>query len=413
MKYLYISLAAGILLLSANSCKQTAQPESRNPELQSLSENFINISVDRLEEKEFLLSEISENSEWIVLDSPEEALINYPSAFAISEQHLLITDIDQFPAKLFARDGRFLREIGTIGKGPEEYLSVVSPYLSDNGKEVWLLLGGNYANRNDGSFYIYSTEGEYLRSEDFLGRYAREGNSNDALVHEGEILIPGNVDSPYMLLLKQLGQEEVTEIPGRIPEDYFHYMTNISALYPVGEQTYHLKIGESDTLYRFSSADFGLQPIAAIENKRHKYDAEAIRAARQSEGEGRFARIQKATEGGYSIALLGESGQYYIFEISMPSPAGTERHLVLADKQDGKAYQAKLKDDRIEGMPLSGIPRIYKNRYLIYYLPVLDLQKQYAKLKADKLEPVAADFWNTVQEMKADDNGVLYLVAIK
>jgi hypothetical protein len=77
------------------------------------------------------LSDLVNSCKFVQLDNNPDAFLNWPSHFAVSDSFILITDALDKPAKLFTISGRFIRNLGSVGKGPDEYISVISPYIDE------------------------------------------------------------------------------------------------------------------------------------------------------------------------------------------------------------------------------------------------------------------------------------------
>lgn len=106
------------------------------------------ITIDMLEglktEKEFRLSEIVDDVEYVKLETTPECLLPEDLVYLVGKKFIIAYQIQE-PARifLFDRQGRYLRKIGQEGKGPLEYLSINA--LAADPEETFLLV----ADRND------------------------------------------------------------------------------------------------------------------------------------------------------------------------------------------------------------------------------------------------------------------------
>lgn len=73
-------------------------------------------------------------------DSTPEAFVKNIAAVDISENFIGIRSrgIPNLPYKLFTREGKFLRNIGMIGKGPNEYLVLSSSQIDEKSNKIFL-----------------------------------------------------------------------------------------------------------------------------------------------------------------------------------------------------------------------------------------------------------------------------------
>ena len=84
------------------------------------------------------LSSLIEKFEIIRLDNVREALFQYSTNINISDNYIgLGTSPVSF--KLFDRKGKYLRQIGSEGRGPSEYLNMYDTQISEANGEVYIL----------------------------------------------------------------------------------------------------------------------------------------------------------------------------------------------------------------------------------------------------------------------------------
>lgn len=371
-----------------------------------------NVNIDDIETHDIKLSELAESFDPVFLETKAEALLNSSGGFAVSDNYILIVDYDQYPAKLFNRSGQFITALGKIGAGPDEYLSVVSPYIDETNDSFWLLLGGNYSGPGDGWFYIYNKKGDLKQKISAIEKDENESNSNEVLVFDNQILIPGNVKSDNMIVYKSLTKKTSGSVPNRINSSFFNYLTNISTIYPVNGH-FNFKIGEADTIYSFSIDSGIVKPLLSISTLKHRFDENRIRAARKTRGPGRFANIQQATEGCYSIVLLGETERNYLLSVNIAGMKPASK-LAMVDKITGEAAFIKIINDFQNGIPLDKLPAFYQNKYLIFHysaIEYLNLIKQQQKVVTDKNELLSLHAIS--DKLKEDDNDILLICKLK
>jgi hypothetical protein len=92
-------------------------------------------------EKEFRLSEIIDDVEYVKLETTKECLLAWAS-YSVGEKYILaVQNYDPAQIYLFGRDGKFIRKIGGEGKGPQEYTSL-STVVTD--PEETFILANDY-----------------------------------------------------------------------------------------------------------------------------------------------------------------------------------------------------------------------------------------------------------------------------
>ena len=164
MKHIQISILLSIsLLLTVSSCGQQ----------QAWDGGLISVQYDRLPQREdILLSEWAGEPEFIALDSSDpEALID-GGEITVSDRYIGIYSPRETLFKLFDRaTGKFLRNIGNIGRGPGEYTGISFAQIDETGGKVWI------STLNTNKVYAYDISTGRL-SEDLPLAYEGNGNPN-------------------------------------------------------------------------------------------------------------------------------------------------------------------------------------------------------------------------------------------
>ena len=164
MKHIQISILLSIsLLLTVSSCGQQ----------QAWDGGLISVQYDRLPQGEdILLSDWIGEPEFIALDSSDpEALID-GGEVTVSGHYIGIYSPMETPFKLFDRaTGKFLRNIGNIGRGPGEYTGISFAQIDEAGGKVWI------STLNTNKVYAYDISTGRL-SEDLPLAYEGNGNPN-------------------------------------------------------------------------------------------------------------------------------------------------------------------------------------------------------------------------------------------
>lgn len=138
-----------VLLVSFNSCNTT----------QESSSELITIDVEKVSKKprrSVMLSEFVDDIEYVKLETNSESLVGITSDIAVSEHYLLIYQHKPDRILLFSREGSYLHDIGSNGKGPEEYNSIFQKSLEISPDEKYILFSSY-----DGSIYLYNIDGSF------------------------------------------------------------------------------------------------------------------------------------------------------------------------------------------------------------------------------------------------------------
>jgi hypothetical protein len=111
---MHLKFAAIIILL--NMVVSCSQPVKNSKDL-----TVLDLSQDITVESKMTLSQIASDINYIKLESNPDCFIQRIEQWSITDNYILI--YDQSPPKvlLFDRQGKFIRKIGNIGKGPGEF----------------------------------------------------------------------------------------------------------------------------------------------------------------------------------------------------------------------------------------------------------------------------------------------------
>ena len=133
MKHLtisFFSIAVSAALPLLSSCGQQ----------QAWDGGLISVQYDRLPQGEdILLSDWVGEPEFIALDSDTLEAITNGNNIAISDHYIGIYSDSEECFKLFDRaTGKFLRNIGNIGRGPGEYTGISFAQIDETGGKIWI-----------------------------------------------------------------------------------------------------------------------------------------------------------------------------------------------------------------------------------------------------------------------------------
>lgn len=101
------------------------------------------------------LSQFVDDFQIIKLDAKDEALVKGYSTY-ITDHYIGVYSGSMIPYKLFDREGNFLRSIGSIGQGPNEYTMIYDSQIDEKNKKVYLLPW------NATQLFVYDLDGNHL-----------------------------------------------------------------------------------------------------------------------------------------------------------------------------------------------------------------------------------------------------------
>ncbi len=109
------------------------------------------------------LSDMVESLEVIKLENDTNAMIGYSNVY-LSENYMLLRPDWKSPIKLFNRQGKYLNDIGVVGRGPGEYTSVYDMQIDEKRGMVYLLPWTNNV------LYGYDLKGNFQSAVRLAGR---------------------------------------------------------------------------------------------------------------------------------------------------------------------------------------------------------------------------------------------------
>jgi hypothetical protein len=101
------------------------------------------------------LSEIATDISYVKLETTKDCFFT-PSQYIVRGDHIFAKDRDNGKVFLFNKQGKFIRQIGTIGKGPLEHLGAFNIQASPTGDKVYLF------SKSSNHLSCYSAEGQKL-----------------------------------------------------------------------------------------------------------------------------------------------------------------------------------------------------------------------------------------------------------
>ena len=162
--YAYILLLSlPVLLTSLTSCGQKPMTDG----------GLVSVQYEKLPQGEdLLLSEWVGEPEFIALDSSVPEALTDGGNLTVSEHYIGVFPNTERPFKLFDRaTGKFLCNVGNIGRGPGEYNRISFAQIDETGGKIWI------STLYDNKIHTYDlSTGRFL--EDLPLAYEAEGNPN-------------------------------------------------------------------------------------------------------------------------------------------------------------------------------------------------------------------------------------------
>jgi len=156
-----------IVLISCQS-KSTEKNKSKDPEKQVESNSFFTIPFAEIikHKREVPLSEIAESVEFIPLENTAESMIGNVMDVKLTKDFIFVKHNGTRLITQFSNDGKFIRHIGTEGRGPKEY--GLARMFSLDEKNQMIYIHTNWTRK----ILVYNFDGEYVKTLKFgnIGR---------------------------------------------------------------------------------------------------------------------------------------------------------------------------------------------------------------------------------------------------
>lgn len=328
------------------------------------------------------LSEVLQSLEVVKLDNDTSATVG-GSSVCFSDNYMLIQAGYQQPVRLFDRKGKFLGNIGKVGRGPGEYISLYDMQIDEQNKRIYFM---PWQTRY---LYEYDFDGNFVKPIRMAGgapkaRFSIDGDRLTVLALPFKGLkwfaFQQTLDGK-LLDSVPVGQFEINE---RNPYNNELYsdrsIHNIHVFRSMG------KI--QDTLYYYMPGKSGLIPKFTVD----------------------FGTIEPP------IHFYREFGDYFFFETNVTKPIDEKGNFtyvteksILVNKKTREASRFKLVNDLLGGYETS--VWCFSNGYYVENLDPLKLKDKLEKVLEkgglDKsMEKKVTDLVNSIDEN--DNNYVIY-----
>lgn len=177
MKNIFI---CSLVIVLCASCFQRAENESGNENLLS-----VNITDDPI-----ALSDLYQNAKFIPFENGEKSMLSSVKKTIVKNGNIFLLDEEPYPSiKVFATNGEYIRNIGSLGHGKGEYIDIDDFTMNFSGDSVFILCKNRVLAYDDkGTFLFYKDigiTGVIRRIESCHGGYVclTEYKGNDYLLH--------------------------------------------------------------------------------------------------------------------------------------------------------------------------------------------------------------------------------------
>jgi len=318
------------------------------------------------------LSSLIESCEVVKLQNITDALFDRAWHTEVSENYICIKSYGQLPVKLFDKKGQFLRNIGSVGRGPGEYSALNGLQFNQKGDKIFLFPFGTAR-----KILVYDVSGNQIKDIPlvFTQRKFKAFFSPDSIITV--LSMPFENDSAICYqqtfngkLIQKISPPSYLINQSFDGEIFTNYLTPEYDLYNTA----------SDTLYHYNIEKNTLEPKFAKDFGDKKY-----------------------------ISVSREIPGYYYFSF-YNQETGSKK--ILVDKKTLDANYFNLKNDFFGNIDASPV---FSNGYFINNVAAITLKKQIEKALnmndlSEEEKKKLAEFNNS---LKQDDNNIIFYGRLK
>ena len=293
------------------------------------------------------LSFFAEELQMVKLEMSDAAVVSNWAAVVIGKQYILVGASSNNPSKLFTIDGKFVSNIGSIGRGPGEYTNVYDQVLDEKNNRIYLLPWSSQ------SILVYDLKGNVLDPVRLpmnvpKGKFFVDPSSGTVSV----FAVPFT-GSPYVAWTQKMSGEIISGVePGHLainPRNASGQFTgfnneiqsgkNISAM-----DVFLLTLGaRPDTLYHYDVKANKLLPQFAVNYRNAQLPVFG------------YAELPK-----YYMGVFSEMRQ-----VDANTSVGTNHRFFVIEKSTLNGSFFKLKNDYLGDMEIGWPSGVFSNGYFI------------------------------------------------
>lgn len=222
-----------------------------NKTAQAQSPVIIDIESGMNRPGNLVLSDIADDIQYIPLETYEYNLIDYVNKLKFNDQYIFVQDANPPSIHVFTHNGKYIRKIGTHGRGPNEYNYLNDFAISSFKPHVWLLTSNPY------KIMEYNINGSFVQQIEYL--MSDNYNSIESLFNDKYLIMQTNSfgNTPFTF---SIFSDDGYHFKSAVKPGQFKYSGNVSSSknnfwFYIFNNNYYVKENVlNDTLYRISSS---------------------------------------------------------------------------------------------------------------------------------------------------------------
>jgi len=342
---------------------------------------------------ELTTSMFATDVQYIPLETTKNSLLRGGGQIKMNDSIIAISDNRKL--LLFSKDGTFLRQVGSSGKGPGEYSIIYDFEL--NGDTIYLTSTGKR------SVIKYTLDGKFQEEIEVGHQFTHFSVTADGHIvwynsRKGEL----KYYDASMKLINVLRPGNLTELPGRYANwdtfDTYFQISRGKLLFSnyLSDTIWNVSGGKKEAIYIFDLQD-KLLPRDLLVSYGH---------------DGDFEKYKKQAAHNQKINLLETQHRLFIFQKTWTDNDLNAIYIHNINSGVTKKYNGPfITDDLVSGMKIRS--EYCSENALVAFINPIDLLEELEKENTnDKTE--AYDSWKKkMQRVKFDDNPVVAIIRLK
>jgi len=386
-----------ILLLLFGGCgsteRQKAETDGSGPDSVPYGQRPIQINLPEKGSDRLNASLFADSVRYIPLETKPESILKRVWRVQMNDSVILVSDLQKLI--LFKRDGTFIRQIGTRGKGPGEYMYIFDFRLKKD--TIYLTSSGKR------SVIRYTLDGKFQGEQEVGVQLV-----NFQFTPEGNIAWYDHLKGKVFYFNSNLEQTDTLDLePNRISSGGIQYtlIDGFDTYFQEAPSGLLLNTYVSDTIWDIGT---GKKKAKYILNLK---DRLLPRNEQYEFSDGNFGKFKMRVARYQKVNLQVTGSKIFIFQKSWVEDSLNAIFLYDRVRQDIRKYETAFVYDDITGH-LHVSPEHYFHDLLIAAVNPIDLQEK-LKTTPDDIKPEEkasyASWRNRMLKVKEEDNPVLVI----
>ena len=383
-----------ILVLLFVCCSSNTSTNTGNNSNSKIS-NIKYIHLPQFGENTLKASSFADTVLYVPLETTKESILDNIKGIWINNSYILVNCVKGGLFQ-FQKNGKFIRRIGKIGKGPGEYLCI---YYFDVIRDTIYV-----TSRGRRGFLRYSLKGNWydeikLKYEPFHFSVTSDQKLVCYLYNEGKVLVYNkNFNSPDTIIV----EHGVTK--GR---NYYTCGGTFMTYFQKSTTGLLFNSYLSDTIWNINKHKKEPAFIFDLKNKLLPYDK------RVEFCKGDFNKWSEVVKPFYQVHTIPFQSLMFIFQTHWYASKFDAIYINNVKSGEIKRYNTSYIDDDIVGkQKLSGVYFINSPDYLVSDIDPMDIQEYLSQNKNNK-DKVSQAWVTQMKKIKVEANPILVLMKIK